>query len=113
MSWPRKRKGAMRGLILTGDGANPALDAARLDIMHSRLLGRAAGVRPTLLYVFQAIAPPLFGWVSGVFGGSAGFDGNGSPAQGHALNGAGGLDITFLIMLVTLAAAGLVICSAR
>jgi MFS family permease len=89
-------------------GANPAVDAARLDIMHSRLWGRAEGVRSTLLYIFQAIAPPLFGWVSGVFGGSAGFGGNGSPAQGHASNGAGGLDITFLIMLVTLAAAGLV-----
>ena len=87
-------------------GANPALDAARLDIMHSRLWGRAEGVRSTLLYVFQAIAPPLFGWVSGMFGGSDGFGGSSAATQSHASGG--GLDITFLIMLVTLFLAGLV-----
>jgi MFS family permease len=86
-------------------GANPAVDAARLDIMHSRLWGRAEGVRSTLLYIFQAIAPPLFGWISGMFGSHHG-GGTGRPGaeQGNAM----GLDITFLIMLVTLALAGLV-----
>ena len=89
-------------------GANPALDAARLDIMHSRLWGRAEGVRSTLLYIFQAIAPPLFGWVSGMFGGSDGLGGS-SAASSHANGSSGsGLDITFLIMLVTLFLAGLV-----
>ncbi|MGH8162791.1 MAG: MFS transporter, partial [Rhodanobacteraceae bacterium] len=38
-------------------GANPAVDSARLDIMHSRLWGRAEGVRATVLYALQAIAP--------------------------------------------------------
>src|SRR5690348_12135937 len=77
--------------------------------MHSRLWGRAEGVRSTLLYIFQAIAPPLFGWVSGMFGGSDGFGGNSAQAhaQTHASSG-GGLDITFLIMLITLFLAGLV-----
>jgi hypothetical protein len=88
-------------------GANPALDAARLDIMHSRLWGRAEGVRSTLLYIFQAIAPPLFGWVSGMFGGSDGFGGRGASTHANGSSG-GGLDITFLIMLITLFLAGLV-----
>jgi MFS family permease len=86
-------------------GANPALDAARLDIMHSRLWGRAEGVRSTLLYIFQAIAPPLFGWVSGMFGGH---HGSGAGQPGAQQGNAAGLDITFLIMLVTLFLAGLV-----
>lgn len=89
-------------------GANPAVDSARLDIMHSRLWGRAEGVRSTLLYAFQAAAPPLFGWVSGVFGG-------GSTGAGWSPTGAGsghGLDVAFLLMLVALAAAGFVMLRA-
>lgn len=86
-------------------GANPAVDAARLDIMHSRLWGRAEGVRSTLLYIFQAIAPPLFGWVSGMFGSHAG---GGSGRPGAEQGNATGLDFTLLIMLITLAAAGVV-----
>src|SRR5690348_11989165 len=72
--------------------------------MHSRLLGRAAGVRSTLLYIFQANAPPLFGWVSGMFGGR----GSGAGQPGAQQGNAAGLDFTFLIMLVTLFLAGLV-----
>ncbi|MGH8145333.1 MAG: MFS transporter [Rhodanobacteraceae bacterium] len=89
-------------------GANPAVDSARLDIMHSRLWGRAEGVRSTLLYACQAAAPLLFGWVSGFFGGhNASF---GRPGAGsHA---GGGLEMAFLIMLVTLAAAGFVMLRA-
>ncbi|WP_414041883.1 MFS transporter [Acidithiobacillus sp. M4-SHS-6] len=43
---------------------NPTLDAARLDIMHSRLWGRAEGIRISLRYVLEAAAPFAFGWVS-------------------------------------------------
>lgn len=88
-------------------GANPAVDSARLDIMHSRLWGRAEGVRASLLYAFQAAAPPLFGWVSNLFGGR-------NDSFGHPANGASGtgLDMTFLLMLATLAAAGVVMLRA-
>jgi MFS family permease len=88
-------------------GANPAVDSARLDIMHSRLWGRAEGVRSTLLYAFQAAAPPLFGWISTLFGGSGG--NLGTPAKGQS---GAGLDASFLIMLITLALAGLVMLRA-
>lgn len=88
-------------------GANPALDAARLDIVHSRLWGRAEGVRSALLYAFQAVAPLLFGWISSFFGGS-------SNGFGHSANGnsGAGLQFTFLVTLITLAAAGLVLLRA-
>ena len=66
---------------------NPPLDAARLDIMHPGLWGRAESVRTFLRTLAQALAPLLFGAVSDhVFGG-----------------GRSGLFWTFMIMLVPLA----------
>ncbi len=38
-------------------GANPPLDAARLDLIHHRLWGRAESVRTVLRSGFEAIAP--------------------------------------------------------
>jgi predicted MFS family arabinose efflux permease len=67
---------------------NPPLDAARLDIMVPLLWGRAEGVRTFLRTTAQALAPLLFGAVSDyVFGG-----------------GRSGLQWTFAVMLVPLAA---------
>ena len=67
---------------------NPPLDAARLDIMVPLLWGRAEGVRTFLRTAAQAVAPVTFGGVSEyVFGG-----------------GRSGLQWTFLLMLVPLAA---------
>ena len=67
---------------------NPPLDAARLDIMVPLLWGRAEGVRTFLRTTAQALAPLLFGAVSDyVFGG-----------------GRSGLQWTFAIMLLPLAA---------
>jgi MFS family permease len=67
---------------------NPPLDAARLDIMVPLLWGRAEGVRTFLRTLAQALAPVLFGGVSDyVFGG-----------------GRSGLQWTFAIMLLPLAA---------
>jgi MFS family permease len=67
---------------------NPPLDAARLDIMVPLLWGRAEGVRTLLRTGAQALAPLLFGAVSDyVFGG-----------------GRSGLQWTFAVMLVPLAA---------
>lgn len=67
---------------------NPPIDAARLDIMPPWLWGRAEGIRTFLRTAAQALAPVLFGAVSGIFGG-------GTP----------GLRTTFAIMLLPLAAA--------
>jgi MFS family permease len=67
---------------------NPPLDAARLDVMPPRLWGRAEAVRTLLRSLAMALAPLLFGAVSDhVFGG-----------------GRSGLQWTFVVMLVPLAA---------
>ncbi|HWF41428.1 MAG TPA: MFS transporter, partial [Acidothermaceae bacterium] len=81
-------------------GANPALDAARLDVMPASLWGRAESVRTVLRTALQSSAPLVFGWVSTQLGarGSSGFGKPESAQPGHAA----GLDHTFLIMLVPL-----------
>lgn len=67
---------------------NPPIDAARLDIVHPLLWGRAEGIRTTLRTLAQGTAPLLFGAVSDyVFGG-----------------GRAGLQWTFALMLLPLAA---------
>jgi MFS family permease len=74
--------------VLMLSAQNPPLDAARLDIMPPLLWGRAESVRTLLRSLAQALAPLLFGAVSDhVFGG-----------------GRTGLEWTFLVMLVPLAA---------
>ncbi len=85
------------------------LNAARLDIMHPRLWGRAEGVRTVLQMLAYAAAPLVFGFVSGLLGGPGGSGGVGatSRANGNALAE------TFLIMLIPLAIAGLALLRAR
>ncbi len=95
------------GAFLLG-APNPPLDAARLDIMHPRLWGRAEGVRTVLRSLGEAAAPAVFGYVSQyVFGGpgSASPAGSGGNSTGQA-GGAAGLEYTFLIFLIPLLAAG-------
>ena len=84
---------------------NPALDAARLDIMPPALWGRAEAVRTALRSLLEAAAPLLFGYVSQyVFGGP----GSGAAESStSSLANSGGLEYTFLLFLVTLLAAGL------
>jgi len=102
--------GAAPLLFLAAGGlgsANPPLDSARLDLVHFRLWGRAESVRTVLRTALEAAAPLLFGWVSTLFGGrgaSFGEPGSSGPAIGDAL------DYTFLLMLVSLVAAGLLMC---
>jgi MFS family permease len=100
------------GLI---SAANPPLDAARLDIMPSGLWGRAESTRTFLRSVAQALAPLLFGAVADLVTGIL-------PAQApigthtHGLVSAAtgtGLQVSFLIMLSTLAAAGVFLLRAR
>jgi MFS family permease len=74
--------------VLMLSAQNPPLDAARLDIMPPPLWGRAESIRTLLRSLAQALAPVLFGAVSDhVFGG-----------------GRSGLQWTFVVMLVPLAA---------
>ncbi|RDH74470.1 MFS transporter [Mycolicibacterium moriokaense] len=88
-------------------GVNPALDAVRLDIMHSRLWGRAEAVRTTLRTGFTAVAPLVFGFLS------VRFSPESRDAQ-LATTGAIGLQRAFLVMLLLLfAAGGLVLLVAR
>ncbi|PXX12980.1 MFS transporter [Mycolicibacterium moriokaense] len=80
-------------------GVNPPLNAARLDIVHSRLWGTAEAVRTTLVSISTGLAPLAFGVVSTQLGGSS---------------AATALNHTFLIMLVSLViAAALILCVAR
>ncbi len=71
---------------------NPPLDAARLDIMPPLLWGRAEGIRTFLRAGAQAIAPVSFGGLSELLAGT-----------GH------GLQITFGVMLLPLAASGVIL----
>ena len=84
---------------------NPALDAARLDIMPPALWGRAEAVRTALRSLLEAAAPLLFGYVSQyVFGGpGSGAAESGTSSSANSV----GLEYTFLLFLATLLAAGL------
>ena len=76
---------------------NPPLDAARLDIMPPLLWGRAEAVRTFLRSLAMALAPLLFGAVSDhVFGG-----------------GRSGLQWTFVVMLLPLAASAWLLFKGR
>lgn len=79
--------------------ANPSLDAARLDIIHPRMWGRAEGGRMALRSTFEGCAPLLFGAVSVWLGGGG---------QSES-----GLMWTFLIMLIAMLLAGALAVPAR
>ncbi len=94
---------------------NPGLDAARLDVMPARMWGRAEAVRTVLRQTLVAFAPLLFGVVSEAFGGGrTGFGSgvnltHGQIDRAHATS----LEYTFLLMLVTVVAGGLILLRAR
>ena len=94
--------------------ANPPLDAARLDIMPAGLWGRAESVRTFLRSLAQASAPLVFGGLSQLIAGIAPIQTPiGTHAGGVSPSEARGLEISFLILLVTLFAAGLFLARAR
>lgn len=103
------------GAALLG-ATNPALDAARLDIMPSGLWGRAESVRTFVKSLLEAFAPLLFGFLSSLLGGghSAGFAGGVNTRHAHVTAAQGhGLEYTFVIMLLPLAASGLLLLRMR
>ncbi|WP_091105453.1 MFS transporter [Nonomuraea pusilla] len=79
--------------------ANPPLDAARLDVMHFRLWGRAESTRTFLRMGAEAGSPLVFGFAVDMLSDPA------SPASG--------LEYAFLIMLAPLAANGVILWRAR
>jgi MFS family permease len=94
--------------------ANPPLDAARLDIMPAGLWGRAESARTVLRSLAQALAPLVFGGLSQLIAGIAPEQAPVGTHPGVISPGAArGLEISFLLLLVTLAAAGVVLLRAR
>lgn len=93
------------GAFLLG-APNPALDAARLDIMPAQLWGRAEAVRTALRSGGEAAAPLLFGYVSQYVFGGPGSSAGGAAGGAVAANSAG-LEYTFLLFLTTVLIAGL------
>ncbi|GAA4585254.1 hypothetical protein GCM10023194_27410 [Planotetraspora phitsanulokensis] len=80
--------------------ANPPLDAARLDVVHFRLWGRAESVRTFLRMGAEAVAPVTFGFVADSLG------------PGGARSELG-LRYAFLIMLVPLVANAVILLRGR
>jgi MFS family permease len=94
--------------------ANPPLDAARLDIMPAGLWGRAESTRTFLRSLAQALAPLIFGGLADLIAGIAPVQAPiGTPTSGVSASTARGLEFSFLILLATLAAAGLFLVRAR
>ncbi len=91
---------------------DPPLDAARLDVVPSRLWGQAEAVRTFARNILQSFAPLLFGYVSSTFGGPR--DGGAASTNPRLEAAAGrGLEYTFMIMLVPLVAAGVLLLLTR
>jgi MFS family permease len=94
--------------------ANPPLDAARLDIMPAGLWGRAESTRTVLRSLAQALAPVVFGGLADLIAGIAPEQAPIGTHPGVISPGAArGLEISFLLLLGTLGAAGIVLLKAR
>jgi MFS family permease len=96
--------------------ANPPLNAARLDIVPAGLWGRSEAVRTVVRSLSEAAAPTVFGVLSDLI---AGVIPEQSPVGTHTKVGpisdsaARGLEWSFLIMLSTVALAGVFLIRAR
>lgn len=102
-------------LFIAGTAAlsagNPPLDAARLDVMHFQLWGRAESVRTTLRTLAIAAAPLLFGFIADQLGGALPEETAG--VERIPASAGQGLGYTFLIMLVPLAVGGIILLRGR
>lgn len=94
--------------------ANPPIQAARLDVVPAGLWGRAQSALTVVRSLAQAAAPLAFGGVSQL---AAGITPKQAPIGTHphapSLSTSSGLEATFLIMVVTLLAAGVLLFRAR
>lgn len=88
-------------------GVNPPLDAARLDVVHSRLWGRAEAIRTFCQNLIKSGAPLLFGYLSTVLADS------GESTDAAQGGGAEGLNRAFMILTVLFVLAGAVLLFAR
>ena len=94
--------------------ANPPLDAARLDIMPAGLWGRAESTRTVVRSLAQALAPVAFGGLADLIAGIAPKQAPIGTHPGVISPGAArGLEISFLLLIGTLAAAGIFLLRAR
>jgi hypothetical protein len=94
--------------------ANPPLDAARLDIMPAGLWGRAESTRTVLRSLAQALAPLVFGGLADLIAGIAPQQAPIGTHPGVISPGAArGLEISFLLLLGTLIAGGVILLRAR
>ncbi len=94
--------------------ANPPLNAAALDVIPAGLWGRSESTRTFLRSLTQALAPLAFGGLADLV---AGIVPEQSPVGTHpplvSPSAATGLEVTFVIMLAALVAAGIVLLGAR
>jgi MFS family permease len=97
--------------------ANPPLQAARLDVVPAGLWGRTQSALTVVRSLAQALAPLVFGGVSqlisGIFPSQPPIGEIRRHVAAPASSTTNGLEVTFLVMLVTLAAAGYVLFRAR
>jgi MFS family permease len=94
--------------------ANPPLDAARLDIMPSGLWGRAESTRTLARSLAQALGPLVFSLLAALIAGIAPSPAPiGTHTGGISPSSATGLEFSFLILLGTLAGAGLLMLRAQ
>ena len=93
----------------------PPLDAARLDVVPSRLWGRAEAVRSLARNLLQSFAPLLFGYVSVSFGGPRSSPTGATSHASHQAQAAAGrgLEYTFIIMLAPMLVAGILLLLTR
>jgi MFS family permease len=94
--------------------ANPPIQAARLDVVPAGLWGRTQSALTVVRSLAQALAPLVFGAVSqlvaGIVPSQAPIGTHPHAPTSHATTG---LQITFLIMLSALVAAGILLFRAR
>ncbi len=94
--------------------ANPPIQAARLDVVPAGLWGRAQSALTVVRSLSQAAAPLVFGGVSQLVAGILPSEAPiGTHPHAPGSNTTTGLEVTFLIMLVALAAAGVFLFRAR
>jgi MFS family permease len=94
--------------------ANPPLQAARLDVVPAGLWGRAQSALAFVRSLAQAAAPLVFGGLSELV---AGIVPSQAPIGTHpnapSSSATTGLEVTFLVMITALAAAGVFLFRAR